>query len=63
VVLLLFAGQEFWFHSVTGDEQIMAIFDYIEAMVRADQALPPPPDLVPQIFQVFDRTPVASPIA
>ncbi|MDQ3549238.1 MAG: nitrile hydratase accessory protein [Chloroflexota bacterium] len=54
VVLLLFAGREIWFHSVTGDEQVIAIYDYIEAMVRADQYLPPPPELVPQIFDVFD---------
>ena len=54
VVLLLFAGREIWFHSVTGDEQIIAIFDYIEAMVRADHYLPPPPNLADQIFDVFD---------
>jgi nitrile hydratase accessory protein len=54
VVLLLFAGHEIWFHSVTGDEQIIAIFDYIEAMVRADRYLPPPPALAPQVFDVFD---------
>jgi len=54
VVLLLYAGQEIWFHSVTGDAQVLAIFDYIEAMVRADRALPPPASLVPLIFQVFD---------
>jgi cobaltochelatase CobN len=54
VALLLFAGHEVWFHSITGDEQIIAIFDYIEAMVRADRYLPPPPALAPQVFDVFD---------
>ena len=54
VVLLLFAGREVWFHSVTGDEQVIAIFDYIEAMVRADRYLPPPPALEPHVFDVFD---------
>ncbi len=54
VVLLLFAGHEIWFHSVTGDEQVIAIYDYIEAMVRADRYLPPPPTLAPQVFDVFD---------
>ena len=51
VVLLLFAGQEIWFHSVTGDEQVIAIYDYIEAMVRADRYLPPPPALAPQVVR------------
>jgi cobaltochelatase CobN len=54
VALLLFAGQEIWFHSIAGDEQVVAIFDYIEAMVRADRFLPPPPALTPQVFDVFD---------
>jgi nitrile hydratase accessory protein len=54
VVLLLYAGREIWFHSVTGDKQVIAIFDYIEAMVRANRYLPPPPALAPQIFDVFD---------
>lgn len=54
VALLLYAGREIWFHSITGDEQICAIFDYVEEMVRADRYLPPPPALAPQVFDVFD---------
>jgi cobaltochelatase CobN len=54
VVLLLYAGREIWFHSVTGDEQVIAIFDYIETMARANRYLPPPPTLAPQVFDVFD---------
>ncbi len=54
VVLLLYAGREIWFHSVTGDEQVITIYDYIEAMVRADRYLPPPPALAAQVFDVFD---------
>ena len=54
VALLLFAGREVWFHSITGDEQVVAIYDYIEAMVRANRYLPPPPALAPQVFDVFD---------
>ena len=66
VALLLFAGHQIWFHSITGDEQVIAIFDYIEAMVRADRYLPPPPALAPQVFDVFDwpapaRPPLAEP--
>jgi cobaltochelatase CobN len=33
---------------------VVAIYDYIEAMVRADRYLPPPPALAPQVFDVFD---------
>jgi len=63
VVLLLYAGREVWFQSVTGDEQIVAIFDYVEAMVRAGRYLPPPPALAPQVFDVFDwRAPAAKPL-
>lgn len=54
VALLLFAGHQIWFHSITGDEQVVRIFDYIEAMVQADRYLPPPPELEPQVFDVFD---------
>jgi cobaltochelatase CobN len=54
VALLLFAGHQIWFHSIAGDEQVVAMFDYIEAMVRADRYLPPPPALAPQVFDVFD---------
>ena len=67
VALLLFAGQEIWFHSITGDEQVMAIYDYVESMVRAGRYLPPPPDLAPQVFDVFDwpepESPAPSPVA
>ncbi len=54
VALLLFAGHQIWIHSITGDEQVVAIYDYVEAMVRADRYLPPPPALAPQVFDVFD---------
>ncbi len=54
VALLLFAGHQVWFHSIAGDEQVVAIYDYVEAMVRADRYLPPPPALAPHVFDVFD---------
>ena len=60
VALLLFAGHQIWFHSIVGDEQVVAIYDYIEAMVRADRYLPPPPALAPQVFDVFDWSEPAS---
>ncbi len=63
VALLLFAGHQIWFHSITGDEQVTAIYDYIEAMVRADRYLPPPASLADQVFDVFDWPEPASPTA
>lgn len=66
VALLLFGGKQLWFHSITGDAQVVAIFDYIEAMVRADRYLPPPPGLSEQVFDVFDwgqpETTTAAPV-
>lgn len=63
VALLLFAGHQIWFHSITGDEQVTAIYDYIEAMVRADRYLPPPADLADQVFDVLDWPAPPSPPA
>ena len=60
VALLLFGGHQIWFHSITGDEQVVAIYDYVEAMVRAERFLPPPPALAPQVFDVFDWAAPAS---
>jgi nitrile hydratase accessory protein len=54
VALLLYDGHQVWFHSIVGDEQVLAIFDYIETMVRAGRYLPPPPALALQVFTVFD---------
>ncbi|MHB8647291.1 MAG: nitrile hydratase accessory protein [Thermomicrobiales bacterium] len=55
VVLLLFAGQDIWFHSVKGAAQVQAIYDYVEAMLAAGECLPPPPALAAQVFTVFDK--------
>ncbi len=54
VVLLLFAGQDIWFHSVKGEAQVQAIYDYIEMMLAAGTYLPTPPALAAQVFTVFD---------
>jgi cobaltochelatase CobN len=62
VVLLLYGGHQIWFHSVTGDDQVIAIFNYMETIVRAERYLPPPPALASQVFDVFDW-PAPSPVA
>ncbi len=53
VALLLFDGRPIWFHSVNSDRLILAIFDYIEAMLTADRYLPPPPALANHVFNGF----------
>jgi cobaltochelatase CobN len=53
VVTLLFDGHSVWFHSINNDWQIVAIFDYIESMVKADRYLVPPADLAEYVFQFY----------
>ncbi|WP_342087606.1 cobaltochelatase subunit CobN [Dyadobacter sp. OTU695] len=53
VVTLLFDGHSVWFHSINYDWQIVAIFDYIESMVKADRYLVPPSDLAEYVFQFY----------
>ena len=45
VALLLFDGRAFWFHSVNSEAIVLALYDYVEAMLDADGHLPPPPPL------------------
>ena len=54
VVMLLFNGREVWFHTITSDAQVLAIYDYIDAMVAADRYLPPPHALAPNVFSAFN---------
>jgi len=42
VVLLLFDGRARWFHSINADALVLALYDYIDAMLKADACLPPP---------------------
>jgi cobaltochelatase CobN len=41
VVLLLFAGESIWLHSINTPEHVTAIYDYLEAMLEAEAYLPP----------------------
>ncbi len=54
VALLLFGGEQIWFHSIETDEHVIAIFDYIETMVRESAVVPPPAALRDRVFDVFD---------
>lgn len=42
VALLLFDGRTLWFHSVNSETLILDLYDYIEAMLDADDYLAPP---------------------
>jgi len=53
VVLLLFDGQSVWFHSLNSEEQVLAIYNYIEAMLEADSTLPPAVGLIDNMFNGF----------
>ena len=50
VALLFFAGQPIWFHSLNSPEKVLALYDYIEAMVKAARYLPPPASLSKHVF-------------
>jgi cobaltochelatase CobN len=56
VVLLMFDARPIWFHSVNTEGHVLAIYDYIEAMLQADSYLPPPPMLAGQTFNGFAWT-------
>ncbi|MVN87104.1 cobaltochelatase subunit CobN [Deinococcus sp. HMF7620] len=53
VAHLVFDGQDVWFHSVNDPWLVVAIFDYISAMLEADGALPVPPELVEYTFNYY----------
>lgn len=41
VVLILFAGESIWLHSINTADHVTAIYDYLEAMLAAENYLPP----------------------
>ncbi len=45
VVMLLFDGETQWFQAMNDEASVLALYDHIEAMLDADQVLPPPPPL------------------
>jgi hypothetical protein len=40
--MVLFDGRQAWFHSMSTDTQVVTLYDWIEALVRAGEFLPPP---------------------
>ena len=54
VASLVFDGRAVWFHSVNTPWHVKLIYDYIEAMVRADWYIAPPPELIEYVFNFYD---------
>ena len=48
VAMLLFDGRQAWFHSISMDEQVVALYDWIEAMIR-HEAWTSPPDALAEL--------------
>jgi cobaltochelatase CobN len=36
VIMLIFDGRQAWFHSISTDAQVVALYDWIEELVRAE---------------------------
>ncbi len=53
VAMLLLDGRPYWFHSLDEGPLVIALYDYLEAMLAADRHLPPPPALAPHVFNGF----------
>ena len=42
-----------WFHSIESEAQVLALYDYLEAMLEAKSPLPLPPILRDNVFNGF----------
>jgi cobaltochelatase CobN len=54
VASLVFDGRSIWFHSVNSEWHVRQIFEYIDAMLKADRFLQPPAELVEYSFNYYD---------
>src|SRR6185436_6726787 len=53
VAMLLLDGRPYWFHSLNDEALIVALFDYIDALLAAERHIAPPPLLAPHLFNGF----------
>jgi cobaltochelatase CobN len=53
VALLLFDGHALWFHSLNTEALVIALYEYIEALLAAEACFPPPPVLREHYFDGF----------
>lgn len=61
-VLLQIFGQSIWFKDLNGDQFIPLIFDYVETMLAAGQALPPPASLAEHVYARYLPPPHGEPL-
>ena len=64
VAMLLFDGRQAWFHSISADEQVLALYDWIEDLVRAQAWSPPPLTLAAYQFtaSTWEERPDGAPV-
>jgi len=64
VAMLIFDGRQAWFHSMSSDEQVLTLYDWIEDMVRARAWSPPPQALVAYQFtaSTWEERPDGAPV-
>jgi nitrile hydratase accessory protein len=64
VVMLLFDGRQAWFHSIATDAQVVALYDWIEGLVRAEEWSPAPPALAAYQFtaSTWEERPDGKPV-
>ncbi|GAC1500126.1 MAG: cobaltochelatase subunit CobN [Ktedonobacteraceae bacterium] len=53
VTMLIFDTHNIWFHSINSENQVLALYDYIEHMLAANSYLPPPAELAVYTFTSF----------
>lgn len=56
-VLLQLFGHSIWFKDLNGDQYILMIYDYIEAMLAAGSVLPPPVTLAEHVYARYLPSP------
>jgi nitrile hydratase accessory protein len=64
VVMLLFDGRQAWFHSMSAESQVLALYDWIEGLARAQAWSPPPPALAAYQFtaSTWEARPDSAPV-
>jgi nitrile hydratase accessory protein len=64
VAMLIFDGRQAWFHSMSSDEQVLALYDWIEELVRSQTWSQPPQALAAYQFtaSTWEERPDGAPV-